>query len=348
MKIALLTDLHWGARGGSPFFINHFKNFYDQVFFPTIQERDINKLIILGDTFDKRPSTLHTIIKSAKEIFFDRLQELNIETYIIVGNHDCPFKSTLDANSPSLLFGEYANIQVIDSPTTIKINDTPLALIPWICSSNYNESIEFIKNRTSDICMGHLELSGFQMHLGQESREGMSVDLFRDYDQVFTGHYHHRSTRGNITYLGAPYEMTWHDHSDPKGFHLFDLNSRELEFIQNPHSVFIRVEYDDTTEIPRLDENLRDKFVRLVVTNKTDYYKFDKFTAELYSKGCHDVKIIENLSDNTTSDLEESVNLEDTLSILMNFISNMNLDDEDRVKAFMRTLYAEAISESVE
>jgi len=54
MKIALITDTHYGARKSSKTFHDFFQKFYDNVFFPTLEERGIKTVIHLGDAFDSR------------------------------------------------------------------------------------------------------------------------------------------------------------------------------------------------------------------------------------------------------------------------------------------------------
>ena len=44
------------------------------------------------------------------------------------------------------------------------------------------------------------------------------------------------------------YEIYWNDWDDPKGFHVFDTDTRELERIVNPHKIFNKIYYDDTEE----------------------------------------------------------------------------------------------------
>jgi len=164
---------------------------------------------------------------------------------------------------------------------------------------------------------------------------------------VFSGHYHHKSDDGHIYYLGNPYELTWQDYNDARGFHLFDLATRNLEFIGNPYTMFARVEYNDKEVEPiNLDSlDLKDMYVKLIVVNKTDFYKFDKFIQKLYSKGCHEIKIIEDLSEFEDGEIGEEINLEDTLSVLSNYVDSINTDvDKEQIKTYMRTLYTEAVN----
>ena len=350
MKVAIITDQHFGARNDSLTFLDFYQKFYENTFFPTLDENGINTVLILGDTFDRRKYVNFFSLQRAKDMFFDKLAERNIKVHMLAGNHDTYYKNTNDVNSPDLLLREYDNINVIDSPKTITVDDTEVCMMPWICPENYQESMDVITNTTAEICMGHFEIAGFSMYRGMESHDGLSKDVFDKFDLVFSGHYHHRSSDKHIHYLGNPYELTWQDFNDPRGFHLFDLTTRQLQFFQNPYTMFARIEYDDK-EREVLDLNaldLKDKYVKLVVVNKTDYYKFDKFIQSLYTKGCHEIKIVEDLSEFEDGEVGEEINLEDTLSVLSNYIDSIETDvDKEQVKTFMKSLYTEAVNVEV-
>jgi len=249
MKIAIITDQHFGARNDSPHFLDYYEKFYRDTFFPCLANNGITTVLILGDTFDRRKYINFYSLKRAKEMFFDELARNNLEVYMLAGNHDTYFKNTNDVNSVDLLLNEYENIHVIDSPQTIHLNygevGCDVLMMPWICAENYDESMLELKNNSASLCMGHFEIAGFTMHRGMTSDGGLSREIFRKFDMVFSGHFHHRSTSDNITYLGNPYELTWQDYNDTRGFHLFDLSTRTLEFIPNPNVMYHRIVYDD-------------------------------------------------------------------------------------------------------
>ena len=350
MKVAIITDQHFGARNDSIAFLDFFQKFYDNIFFPTLVENKIDTLLILGDTFDRRKYVNFYALDRAKKMFFDRLRELNISVHMLAGNHDTYFKNTNDVNSPDLLLREYSNINVIDKPTTIEINGIKICMMPWICPENYQASLDEMQTTTAELCMGHFEIAGFAMHRGMQSNEGLSKETFNKFDLVFSGHYHHKSDDGHIFYLGNPYELTWQDYNDTRGFHLFDLSSRELCFIPNTNTMFARIEYNDKDSEPiDLDAlDLKETYLKLVVVNKTDYYKFDKFITKLYNKGAYDIKIIEDLSEFEDGEIGEEINLEDTLSVLSNYVDSVETDvDKEKIKTFMRTLYTEAVNVEV-
>jgi DNA repair exonuclease SbcCD nuclease subunit len=349
MKVAIITDQHFGARNDSTVFLDFFQKFYDNTFFTTLDEQGINTVLILGDTFDRRKYVNFYALQRAKEMFFNKLSARGITVHMLAGNHDTYYKNTNDVNSPDLLLQEYKNINVIDRPATIYVDDIPICMLPWICVDNYPETMSVIQDTSAQICMGHLEIAGFAMYRGMESHEGMDKTLFDKFDLVFSGHYHHRSDDNHIFYLGNPYELTWQDYNDPRGFHLFDTSTRKLEFIQNPYRMFERIEYDDRGDTIDLDTiDLKDMFIKLVVTNKTDHNKFDKFTTKLYNKGCYEIKIIEDMTDFETGTIDETIDLEDTMSVLNSYIDSVETEaDKEKIKSLMKTLYTEAINTEV-
>ena len=347
MKVAIITDQHFGARNDSTQCLNYYEQFYNNVFFPKLKEEGITTILILGDTFDRRKYINFNSLARAKKMFFNVAYDNDMMITMIAGNHDTYYKNTNEVNSPELTLAEYVNIMVITRPETVSIHGIPVLFLPWICSDNYQDSMKEIKNTKADICMGHLEIAGFAMYRGVESHDGLSKDTFSKFDMVFSGHYHHRSDDGHIYYLGNPYELTWQDYKDPRGFHLFDLKTRQLEFVQNPYSLFERYEYDDSVYDPDVVDcrTFTDKYVKIVVVNKTDHYKFDKFITRLYDNNPLEVKIIEDFSEFTEGQVDDTINLEDTSSVLSNYIDSLETDvDKERIKNFMKSLYTEAVN----
>lgn len=347
MKIALITDQHLGARENSTIILEHQRVFYDNVFFPYLIEHDIKVVVGLGDFWEKRKNTNNYIADQAKRMFFDRLKEHNIYHYMLVGNHDAPFKHTLFPNTPDTLLAEYDNIHVISYPQTISIDGFNVAMIPWICQENYDQCYEVIKNSPAITCMGHFEISGFSMYRGVESHGGLEKSLFDRYDTVLSGHYHHRSTQDNITYLGTPYELTWQDYGDPKGFHTFDLDTRKLSFIKNPYNLFVKLEYDDKDREPiDLSEiDIKNTYVKLIVVNKTNLYKYDQFLNVLYSKDVVEIKIIEDMNNFSNGEIADDIKLEDTQNVLNSYIESVDFNgDISNLKSYIQSLYTEALN----
>tara|TARA_B100000700_G_C14993655_1_gene832622 strand:+ start:784 stop:1845 length:1062 start_codon:yes stop_codon:yes gene_type:complete len=351
MKIAFVTDLHFGARNDNQKVAEHQKMFYDRVFFPYLDEHNITNVINLGDTFDRRKFISYTSLKAAKEMFFDPLKEREIETHIIVGNHDITYKNTLEVNSIDLLLDGYDNCHEWSVPHTLNMDGLDILLMPWICRDNFDLCWDEIKSSRAQVLLGHLELNGFQMYKGMPSYEGFDAESFSKFDLVCSGHYHHRSTVGNISYLGTAYEMTWSCYDDPKGFHMFDTDTRELEFIENPYKLFYKLWYDDDKlTFDHLDvfdfENMKDKYIKVIIKNKNNPALFDAFITSLENQAPINVQVVEDHLNLDLDDDDEIVNeAEDTLSIVSNYIDSLEIKtNKNELNVLMRNLYNEALS----
>ena len=351
MKIAFLGDTHFGARGDSPHFHEFFDKFYSNTFFPYLIENNITTVIQLGDIFDRRKYSNHYSLAEAKRYFFSRFDELDIELITLLGNHDLFYKESLSVSSSELFLKQFKNVEVIQQPT--KLSKFDISVIPWICKENYTDCINFIKNDTAHMCVGHFEVEGFKMYQSSIlSEHGLSSKIFSNYERVLSGHYHHASKRGNIEYIGTPYEMTWQDHGDQKGFRVYDLETRVLEFVENPYSIFLKVNYNDsglssTVDSGYLEEEFLAKFsgkyVKVNVENKTNPYLFDLFIDKVYSKNPIDVSLIEEVIE---LDVEEDVDeTDDTLTITYKYIDSINQQelDKNKLKSMMSNLYTEAM-----
>lgn len=352
MKIALITDQHFGARSDSAHFHKFFAKFYRESFFPELKKRNIKTLVMLGDTFDRRKYVNYSSFQDAIDYYFAPLCfEFDIKTFVIVGNHDTYFKNTNKVNSENLLLRDkFPNLIIVDNPVTTKIDGIDICLLPWICEDNFEMTQEVIKNTKAEICMGHLEIYGFQMYPGQDyGYAGYSRDMFNKFEQVLTGHFHHKSTDGHIYYLGCPYEMTWQEAGDPKGFHIYDLETRELEFVQNPFTMFSKVEYDDSKGLISVtEEQIKEKYVKIIVTSRKDTLAFEAFMNQIYSFGPYDVKTVEDWSEFNAGEVDETINLEDTLSVLDNYVDSVATDmDKEKIKDYMKKLYTEALAVEV-
>ena len=351
MKVGIITDTHFGGKNDNLQFAYFQQQFYEGTFFPICRREGVTTIFHLGDVFDRRKYSNFNTLKLAKEMFFDPARDFKI--HMLVGNHDAYFKNSNEVNSIALTCGEYNNIKLYqDVPEAIEIGGTKVLFIPWIAPSHHTASLNILKKAKADIVMGHLEVNGNEIMPGLVCDHGLDRELFKRYERVFSGHYHQQQDDGHIRYLGAPYEITWNDYNTAKGFHIYDTETREFEFHQNPYRLFKKIYYDDShncDDMLNMDiTEYEGCFVKVVVIQKTDFYTFDRFIDRCYKDGgFYELKVVEDFSDldheNLTDITMEEV--EDTLTLLGKYVKDIESEalNKNKLNRLLKTLYLEAI-----
>ena len=347
MKIALINDTHWGARNDSPAFIDYFNRFYNEIFFPYLQQNNINTIVHLGDVVDRRKFINHNTAHNFKLNFWDKIDLLNIDTHVIIGNHDTYYKNTNEINALQNLNISF-NTKVYTSCETVNFDGLDILFIPWICDANMEDSLHNIDKSTAQIVMGHLEIKGFEMHKGHLNEQGLDKDLFKRFEKVISGHFHKKSDDGQVYYLGCPYQIMWSDYNCPKGFHIFDTATRELIRVPNPLIMFKKFIYDDKKEdYSKKDlSDYENTYVKLFISQKTDSDMFDKLLDRFHNEiNAYEINVIEDLSSDINSTVKENIldQGEDTLTFLGNYIDQVDTTlDRTKLKTFAKQLYVEA------
>jgi len=356
MRLAILGDTHFSARSDSKYFHSIFAKFYNDTFFPTLKARGVNHIIQTGDLFDRRKYMNFLSLTLSREYFFDNLVENNITMTTYIGNHDSFFTNTLKVNSPNLLLSDYSDyVSIVQKPTTLIFEGLEIDFFPWICDANEQASVDLIKSSKSQIAFGHFELTGFEMDAGVPCVAGMDREMLKKYDMVISGHFHHRSSDGHIFYVGSPYQFTWADYEDVRGFHIFDTDTRSLDFIPNPHVMFYKIEYDDTNEtIDSIDAKdyaeYHGKYVKVVVKKKNSNMLFDRFMNNFYEQGQPaDLGVVQDFTDYTVTTMEENVDQsEQTHVLLEKYVDGVDMTlDKTKMKTIMRDIYIKAQNDQV-
>ena len=343
MKIAIITDQHFGARKNSKLFHDYFLKFYEDIFFPTLIKEGITTIVDMGDTFDSRKGVDFVSLEWAKNHYYDRLAELGITVHTIVGNHTAYYKNTNQLSGVNLFLREYDNVKIYSEAEEVKIDKTKFLFVPWINSENEEKTLQLIDDSDSPCVMGHLELNGFMATRGHFMEHGMDSNIFDKFERVYSGHYHMRSNKENVFYLGNPYEMYWNDVNDRnRGFHLFDTDTLEHTPVNNPYQLFHNLYYEDTPhqmlDITKYDQ----KILKVIVRKKSDPKQFEKYIDKLYSSNLAELKIVENF-DFTEGEEFEADESEDTISLLNRYIQESEVDlDKSVITEILQDVYREA------
>jgi DNA repair exonuclease SbcCD nuclease subunit len=339
MKIAILADTHWGARGDSPIFQNYFSRFFREIFFPYIDQNNIKTVVHLGDLVDRRKFLTYTTANMMRNEYINQSTFRKLETHIIAGNHDCSHKNNNEVNALREVVMGREGFTIYSNPEVANFNGMAALMLPWISPDNEEKSAIMVSGTKAKVCFAHLELVGFEMARGQMMEHGMDPSVFKKFKAVYTGHYHHKSSKGNIHYLGTPYEMTWADCDDPKGFHILDTDTMKLEFIRNPITLFQKVHFDGKHDI-----DAKDKIIKLIVGEGVDRKKLDKAIAAIDGDALDLQVIDEHLSiDDTGGQMITIDDAEDTMKIVTDYVMASEIDaDKDALVGLMKQLYVEA------
>ncbi len=344
MKIAIITDQHFGARKNSQIFHDYFLKFYENVFFPTLEKEGITTVVDMGDTFDSRKGIDFSALTWAKDNYFDRLSKMGCTVHTIVGNHTAYYKNTNDVNAVDLLLREYKNVKIYPDPEEIKIDNLRILFVPWINKENEEQTIRTIEKTTCPVVMGHLELNGFRVNQQVVMDHGFDHNYFKKFKKVYSGHFHTRSSQEGIHYLGNPYEIYWNDVEDTRGFHIFDTETLEHTPVNNPYRLFYKIYYEDSDYQLFDTREYEDKIIKVIVRKKTDAKKFEKYIDKLYESNAAEIKVVENFDfSGWYADDFEPFESEDTLSILNRYIedSEVNLD-KSVIQKMLQETYQEA------
>ena len=350
MKIAFISDTHFGCRNDSPIFLENSLQFFENQFFPYLKENKVDQVVHMGDFFDRRKYVNFNTLSLVRQRFINAFETENVKLHITIGNHDTYYRNTNNLNSlKELLTERYSNIKIYENPTEIMFDDFNFGIIPWVTKENEGEVVNFLQKCKSRIIGGHFEIVGFQVIPGVKHQNGFSVSMFNRFDKVLSGHFHIKQSEGNIHYLGTQYQMNFSDAYSRKGFHIYDTVSDTFEFIENKNNIFHIFNYDDSSpeEVKKIakflsDTNLKNGYIRVTVRNKTKQNIFDKFIDALWEKSIQDLSIIEDIIDKTTSvEFDES---EDTISIIGREIDAIQRDfDKVRLKTLVRDVYMESL-----
>lgn len=351
MKIALISDIHFGVRNDNKSYLDAQLRFFDAVFFPVLEQNNITDVFILGDVFDRRKYINFNTLYEVKRNILDKMLELGCNIQLLVGNHDIAYKNTTKVNSPELVLAEYDNIQIYSYPEQIDFHGKKITLVPWITPENEDDAFSLIRNG-GDILMGHFELNGFKMYQNTIScNDGLDASIFGGFDLVISGHFHQTSynEKYNVLYLGSPGYFTWNDADCQRGFYLLDIDTNEFEFIENPDQMFHTIEYDPECDLMKFPfGEYTQRNVTLVVNSVKSDNHFNLFIQKLDAVSPLEVNMVDNTTVQMLSDLDEmdkeALENEDIVKMVDTYVDSMKgVNEPDTIKSMFADIYEEAV-----
>lgn len=351
-KIALVTDTHFGARNDNQWLLKKQIEFFEQVFFPYLDENGIDTIIHIGDFFDKRKNINISTLNQISGVL-ERLSHYT--TYLVVGNHDVYYNNMNAVNSVSEILEQNqnfteSNLRVFTNPTEVEIKGYPLLMLPWMNKENTEASLRMVARSNARFAFGHLEINGFELHHGVVCSGKLEKSTFSKFDRVFSGHFHKQSLIGNIHYIGTPYTLNWGEYGNDVGFQVLDLESGKVEFIANHIHTLAKLTYTG----PGFEYDpsyLRGCFVRLI--NDSDERHRDDFIEvkrQLESLGLAELRVVERRAIAKTQSVKGNLyelGKKSTIDFLISYVDRMDKLQEDEaayIKDELLSLYSEAKS----
>lgn len=355
MKVAIISDTHWCVKKSNKVFEEYIAAFHERLVAYCVQH-SISIILHLGDFFDTRGNINVITLQTVKTRFLDKLKEHNIRLILVPGNHDLPYRNSIESSAVTLVFNEYDNVTVYEEPTLVKFEDNSnVLMVPWIAKEQEKEFLEKIDSFVghTDICLGHFEFISFIYTKGVIADEGMDSTIFTPkFELILSGHYHSKSSKGNIHYLGTQYQLTWTDYDEKKYFHVLDTVTKELEPIENPVQMFHKIFYDeslvDESNLTDLvDTKYANTIIKVVVLNRKNMVKFEMFMDAILSNNPYQVEVVDEsvVAVQSQVKVDSSVLMKGTMEIINDIIDEMKESDYNMttVKRMMSDFYHESV-----
>jgi DNA repair exonuclease SbcCD nuclease subunit len=343
-KICLISDLHFGVRKNNEVFIDSQLRFINEQFIPYLNENGIKKICILGDLFDNRQST-NTKVMNAVHSVFDKLR--NFEIYVLVGNHDTYFTSSIEVNSLKFL-NEFHNVTLIEKITSVEFNNRKFVMAPWI--TNIPEFISQFNGTKCDVCLGHFNIFGFQYNKQKRSEDGIESNIFSGCNKVFTGHFHIRNVQNlygsEIIYIGSPFQLTRNDIDEERGFVVLNTEDLSYEFISNTVSLkYISLKFPEKFSYNRVHNNIVD--VHIDYNDRYDESKIDRYVKRIeeYEPAVPPNILVDNNTDFGSGMDLNCCNIGSIMDLIREYIDMIEVENKEDIYSNLADLYNEAKSE---
>lgn len=281
MKVLIFSDLHCHPHKKSSERLQDCISVLDWVFKTSI-EKNINKIIFLGDLFHDRQKIDVLTYQKTFEVFEKYLFEHELNLYLLLGNHDLWHNQKWDISSVNPL-RKLPGVKVISEPSVEAIDDDHLfGFLPY--THNPIEDLKKVESKwkieckernikPSKILGGHIAVDGAVWNVRYNTVSEVAIEhdgdmmkvgpsIFEKWDKVFLGHYHaEQKLTKNIEYVGSPLQLSFGEAFQEKHIVIYDMDKNKCEYIINDFSPKHFIINED-----ELDEyELNGNFIRLEV-----------------------------------------------------------------------------------
>lgn len=336
----MISDIHFGCRGNSEKYLTVIKDFFTDTLSKVIDDNDVYDVRILGDLFDNRNTLNVRTMNTVMEVFrWYSMKKPDVKFKILLGNHDIYYHNRTDINSIECL-RHMDNVEVVDKLEIETLNGKKIVMVPWLIheTETYQKFMSLASGKEKfDLLLGHFEMRGFEVTPGVVDTSGLDTGVFDNFGRVFSGHYHIRDTRGKLSYLGCPYQLTWSDYGNDKGIHIYDVDTEEVTFVKNEDSPqHMKIIMSALAEGERdCLKKVKNNVVRLVIDKKYKDSVILKVVSALEALEPFKLDIDNQyIEESVDSELMKEVDisrLNDPLSFLLEYIKVIELPTDSEI-----------------
>lgn len=219
-KAAVITDHHIGLKNNS---IMHNEDCLEFIkwFVDTAKHANCDTVIIAGDWHNHRAS-INILSLSYSLRCLELLNDNFNQVFMIAGNHDLFYRDRRDISSVEWA-KHLPNITIIND--IISIDN--VSFCPWLVGNEHKK----LKKLNSRYVFGHFELPDFYMNsLVKMPQHGdHSIEDLTNVGEVFSGHFHKRQSKNNITYIGNTFPHNYADAwDDERGMMILEWGSNPV------------------------------------------------------------------------------------------------------------------------
>jgi DNA repair exonuclease SbcCD nuclease subunit len=225
MRLAMFTDIHWGARSNSEQHLQDCLNYIDW-FCKIVKSENATHIAFLGDWMENRNAiNVRTLAYSQEGA--RRLNALGLPIYFLIGNHDLYHRSNRAVFSTDH-FKDLENFIVISEPLEL---NSELFATPFLFKDEYPTLVKDIN--AHKYVLGHFEFRDFVVTgVDRRLEHGPDAGAFSRPKYILSGHFHKRQANKNIVYIGNTFPSSFGDADDnERGCAILDTGTEELYFV---------------------------------------------------------------------------------------------------------------------